>query len=170
MTISDVEELFKSEEFAKAIGRVDRGALANLFRHTEMLKNPKLSAEERTQIENNIKAIVNYKKPKQLGEKPKKSKVEVPQSLAPAKAPIKPKITHKYSPIYVHYGVTKEHWDNPTAPDAHESVFNFHNEVLAGKHPEYAHVKNIVEQHRSKMQKSLENIYTNLNRILKTLN
>jgi hypothetical protein len=80
--IDEIEELFKSEDFAKS---VNRNALNALFRNTAILRDPNLSAEQKQQAIENIKAITHNLQPKPINiSKPKKTKVTKPEKPAEA--------------------------------------------------------------------------------------
>jgi hypothetical protein len=156
MDLLDIEELFKSEDLAKA---VNRRAIEMLLSNSKILKNPNSSLEQRKQAQSNIETIISGKIPKApSSSKPKNIKQDVQQ-------PLVPKL--QYSPDYMHYGVTKEHWNN-AAPEAHKELAEHHANVMAGKLPEYINVKNTIEA-KNKVLKSLDNVYSNLYKIFETL-
>lgn len=185
--ISELEELFKSEALIK-----NKAMVRALLRNAEMLHKPESTEEQKAQAIQNIKAINASYQQKQL---PKDKKVKAPkvqEPIQPSEAqtvqkptitsstpapiestvqpvqPVPPKMTYKYSPIYQHYDISEDAW-NKAKPDAHQSLFNFHNEVMSGKHPEFGHVKQFVEQQRAaQMKKSLDHLYNLFQELKKT--
>lgn len=172
MELHEIEELIKT---------VNRNAIKALLRNAAIMKDPNVSPEQRAQAEANVKAI-SYNKPlpKPPGA-PRQKKVkaaaaeqatqlvQAPQTQTPAAAATpKPKVTLKYSPAYQHYGVTEEMWNK--TPHAHQDLFNHHNEVMAGKHPDLMHIKTAVEAAKPKMiKKSLEQLFDLFSELKKRL-
>ena len=155
--MQEIEELFKNEDLVKNKKLVqaflDQGAI---------YKNPKSTPEQKAQALQTLKTLGmdQMKVPKPT--KP----VAQPISTNPAPTPVKPHIIPKYHPVYQHYGVTPEQW-NSAGPDAHQALFEHHNNVMAGKLPQYNHIKTAIEQ---QMKKSLENVYTLLKAINEEIN
>lgn len=159
MDIREIEELVKT---------VNRNAIKALLRNAAIMKDPKVSPEMRAQAEANFKAI-SYNKPIPTEPKPKKQKiaaaeqatqlVQPPATQMPAAAsPVSTQnIKLKYSPAYQHYGVTEDMWNK--TPEAQQPLFQHHNEVMAGKHPDLMHIKTAVEQMKPKMIKSIDSLY-----------
>jgi hypothetical protein len=168
--LNEIEELLKSEEFMKAL---NRRQLDMFFHNTNLLKDPNITPEMKAQAQANIKAIISPEAPKPREKKPKAEKqpklkaapIQQEKPVELAKPANVANIKLKYHPVYEHYGVTQDHWNN-AAPDAHQELFNFHNEVMAGKHPGAMHIKNAIE---AKMKKSIDRIYDNLYKISQTL-
>lgn len=170
--LNEIEELLKSEEFMKAL---NRRQLDMFFHNTNLLKDPNITPEMKAQAQANIKAIISPDKPQPKEKKPKAEKqTKIKAVVPPQEKPLEvaqPKVAGvagmklKYHPVYEHYGVTQDHWNN-AAPDAHQELFNYHNEVMAGKHPGAMHIKNAIE---AKMKKSIDRIYDNLHKISQTL-
>lgn len=161
MDIKEIEELCKT---------VNRNAIKALLRNAAIMKDPNSSPEMRAQAEANVKAI-SYNKPLPSGE-PKQKKVkaaapeqatqlvqtpsaQTPGAAAPTAKPQNIKL--KYSPAYQHYGVTEDMWHK--TPDAQQGLFQHHNEVMAGKHPDLMHIKTAVESMKPKMVKSIDLLY-----------
>lgn len=173
-------ELREIEELVKA---VNRNAIKALLRNAAIMQDPKSSPEMRAQAEANVKAIAyNKPLPKPPGA-PKQKKVkaaaaeqatqlaQAPQTQTPAAAAppvVQPKVKLKYSPVYQHYGVTQDMWN--ATPHAHQDLFNHHNEVMAGKHPDLMHIKSAVEAAKPKMiKKSLEQLFDLFSELKKRL-
>lgn len=166
MELHEIEELIKT---------VNRNAIKALLRNAAIMKDPTVSPEQRAIAEANVKAI-SYNKPlpKNPGAPKRQKKVkaaaaeqatqlvqspptQTPAAAAPSQIP-QPKVKLKYSPAYQHYGVTEDMWHK--SPDAHQDLFNHHNEVMAGKHPGLMHIKTAVEAAKPKMvKKSLEHLF-----------
>ncbi len=89
--LEQIEELFKNEEFAKA---VNRHALDMLFRNTKMLEDPNITPEMKEQALANIKAITS-------GEAlPKPKRAKKPKAEKPAVAPVqKPVVQAAAAPV-----------------------------------------------------------------------
>lgn len=178
-------ELREIEELVKA---VNRNAIKALLRNAAIMQDPKSSPEMRAQAEANVKAIAyNKPLPKPPGA-PKQKKVkaaaaeqatqlvqtptpQTPAAAAPIspEAPVaQPKLKLKYSPAYQHYGVSEDMWN--ATPHAHQELFNHHNEVMAGKHPDLMHIKSAVEAAKPKMiKKSLEQLFNLFTELKKSL-
>ena len=101
--------------------------------------------------------------------------VVAPQAAAPAQVqpggvPLaKPqRVKLKYSPAYEHYGVTQDHW-NSAGPEAHQGLFAHNNEVMSGKHPDLMHIKTAVDQAKTKVIKSVDQLYDLFSQLKKHL-
>lgn len=175
MELHEIEELIKT---------VNRNAIKALLRNAAIMKDPNSTPELRAQAEANVKAI-SYNKPlpKPPGA-PKQKKVKAaaaeqatqlvqsPPTQRPAAAVPSPSgtanIKLKYSPAYQHYGVSEDMWHK--APEAHQDLFNHHNEVMAGKHPDLMHIKTAVEAAKPQaIKKSLEQLYDLFSELKKRL-
>lgn len=163
--LHEIEELFKS---------VNRNAIKAFLRNAAILKDPEATPEMKALAEENVKAISQNKPtPRPKIDKPaKQPKIKAaaaeqatqliqhpaPQTPAAAAPSSTGRIKYKYSPVYQHYGVTEDMWHK--TPEAHADLFNHHNEVMAGKHPELMHIKAAVEQAvKPKMAKSIDSLY-----------
>lgn len=172
MEFHEIEELIKT---------VNRNAIKALLRNAAILKDPAATPEMRAMAEANVKAI-SYNKPlpKNPGAPKRQKKVKAaaaeqatqlvqsPPTQTPAAAAPQPKVKLKYSPAYQHYGVSEEMWHK--APEAHNDLFNHHNEVMAGKHPDLMHIKTAVEAAKPKaIKKSLEQLHSLFTELKKRL-
>jgi len=172
----EIEELIKT---------VNRNAIKALLRNAAIMKDPAATPEMRAQAEANVKAI-SYNKPLPKEPKPPRQKKvkaaapeqatqlvqqpvpQTPVAAAPSLAPTSTgNIKLKYSPVYQHYGVSQEMWDK--TPDAHQGLFQHHNEVMAGKHPNLMHIKTAVEAAKPKMMKSIDQLYNLFSQLKKHL-
>ena len=138
--VAEIEELLKSEDFAKS---VDRHALNMLFRNTAILRDPNLSAEQKQQAIENIKAITHNLKPKPISTTPKEVKAPKKAKMKDTKpastsAPVdvakpakQPELA--YHPDYEkYYGITEQHWKDAD-PSAHHELVAYHNKVMSAK-------------------------------------
>ena len=158
--MSEIEELFKTEYLAKSKARIQA-----LLRNAALLRDQNLTPEQRQIAEDNVRAITKGTRVKGAAapKTPKQSKntsvIAPPVQTAPAASVAAPgQVKLKYSPVYQHYGITQEHWNN-AGPDAHKELFDHHNNVMAGKIPELGHIKTAVEQSKTKVLKSADNLY-----------
>jgi hypothetical protein len=153
--LDQIEELFKSEEFAKS---VNRHALNMLFRNTAIIRDPNLSAEQKAQAMENIKAIAHNLEPKPISSKPKKAKTPKQQTAAPkinkptetvSTPSVKPKMQtaaptasamseeHQFpEDFHTHHGVDpvkfKAAWGAMT-PEQKKTTLDWHKEQVAAK-------------------------------------
>lgn len=158
MTLHEIEELIKG---------VNRNAIKALLQNAAIMKDPNTTPEMRAQAEANVKAI-SYNQPIPRNTAPKKQKVAAAEQAPPPVTPpaqqtpaaVNPAIANvklKYSPAYQHYGVNEEMWNK--TPEAQQGLFQHHNEVMAGKHPDLMHIKTAVESMKPKMIKSIDSLY-----------
>lgn len=181
LSLEEIEELFKSTELIK-----NRKMVEALLHNVKLSQNMELSPEQRELAQANIKAITSGGKP-MMPSAPKKAKASKPTSfVAPVRAinpaaiqpaaPLNPaapvaapqNVKLKYSPVYEHYGVTQDHW-NSAGPEAHQGLFAHHNEVMSGKHPNLMHIKSAVDQAKTKMMKSVNQLYSLFSQLKKHL-
>jgi hypothetical protein len=159
ITLHEIEELCKT---------VNRNAIKALLHNAAIMKDPAATPEMRAQAEMNFKAISHNKpipaepKPKKVQTVPAVAAQQAPTQLAqqPMKTPVNPalgQVKLKYSPAYQHYGVNEQMWNK--TPDAQQGLFQHHNEVMAGKHPDLMHIKTAVEAAKPKILKSVDSLY-----------
>lgn len=159
-----IEELFKSEELIK-----NKNLIHALLYHADIYRNPKSNAAAKAKAKEAIKLIGSGKMPKEevVSTKVKTRKEAGPRVIKDPPAgevkgvgiePSAPK--HQYNPAFKHYNISKEHWNSN--PSLHQNTIDFHNEVLAGKHPDFEHVRAAAGQ---KMKKSLENVLESIRKI-----
>ncbi|MEM4726499.1 MAG: hypothetical protein QXG63_06120 [Nitrososphaerales archaeon] len=152
--VEELEELFKSETFAKS---VNRRALNLLFRNTAIIEDPYVSQEHKRQAYENIKAIIHNIEPKSVNigqtgiadKKPTARKQQLshqqiadmykPKPVTP-KNTISTKTTQQKYPFpedfHIHHGVDpvkfRETWDAMT-PEQQKITLDWHKEQLAAK-------------------------------------
>lgn len=147
-----IEELFKSEELVK-----NKNLINALLYHADVYRNPKSHPTAKARAKEAIKQIGEGKMPSQqvAAKKVKKRPEAGPRVIKdPPATEVKGVGIPQYQHHFKHYNVTPEMWKQHS--EIHKPTMDFHNEVMAGKHPEYAHVRTAMGE--QKMKKSLENI------------
>lgn len=158
-----IEELFKSEHLAK-----NKNLIHALLYHADIYRDPKSSPAAKMKAMEQIKAIGRGEMPKKgsISKKPVAVKTTPearpptiqapPAAMGPAGD--KPITGPQYHPLFKHYNVTPEMW-NGMSPDHQKLTHDFHSEVVAGKHPDYAHVQGLAQK---QLKKSLESVLGSL--------
>lgn len=164
MDFEYIEELLKSKDVESLVK--NKKLVDHFIQNARMLRNPSASEHERGAALANIKMLNETRgvgvsptdlftpesfKASQDKQALKAAKTQ--SSVAPAQGMI---VKPKFSPIYQeHYNLSKDMW-NQLNPTEQNDMFQHHNNVMAGKIPELAHIKTAIESKRNKVLKSIE--------------
>ena len=191
-----IEELFKNEELAKSKNLINALLYhADIYRDPKASPAAKAKAMEQIKLIGSGKSPIKQSINKQTkvktrpehgarvvmdapaatgpaGDRSSMPKTSAPVTSAPVTSAMSTstpvagqKVNLKYHPLYQHYNITPEVWDK-LSPQHRAGTFEFHNEVVAGKHPEFAHVQKMVQ---GRVKKSLENVLGSLKKIKENL-